>query len=98
MGIGGALMFWFIGPSTAGGMKSIGMGAGDLWKLTRSATSGDVGRVMDATIGTAQPGQSTTGEGDAVSEIERADRLRREGAISDAEFERTGREQALDRL
>ena len=38
MGIGGALMFWFIGPATAGGMKSIGMGVGDLWKLTRAAS------------------------------------------------------------
>lgn len=97
MGIGGALMFWFMGPATAGGMKSIGMGAGDLWKLTRSATSGEFGRMTDATFGTAEPPRTATVGGDAVSEIERADRLRREGAISDAEFERL-KKQALEKL
>jgi hypothetical protein len=96
MGIGGGLMFWFMGPSTAGGLKSVGIGAGDLWKMTRAASSGEVGRMVDATIGT--PAQGTAaGGGDAVSEIERADRLRREGAITDAEFERLKRE-ALNRL
>jgi len=97
MGIGGALMFWFIGPVTAGGMKSAGMGMGDVWKMTRAASSGGVSRMMDATIGTPQPAQAATGGGDAVSEIERADRLRREGAITDAEFERL-KKQALERL
>jgi hypothetical protein len=96
MGIGGALMFWFMGPSTAGGLKSVGVGAGDLWKMTRAAGSGEVGRMMDATIGTPAPG-AAAGGGDAVSKIERADRLRREGTITDAEFERLKRE-ALNRL
>jgi hypothetical protein len=97
LGIGGALMFWFMGPATAGGMRSVGMGMGDLWKMTRAATSGEVSRMTDATVGTAAPTRRTAGGGDAVSEIERADRLRREGAITDAEFERL-KKQALDRI
>jgi hypothetical protein len=98
LGIGGALMFWFMGPSTAGGLKSVGMGVGDLWKLTRATSSGEVGGMVDATVGTPGPAQPAAGGGgDAVSEIERADRLRREGAITDAEFERLKKE-ALDRL
>jgi hypothetical protein len=101
MGIGGALMFWFLGPSTSGGLKSVGMGAGDLWRLTRAATSGDVAKVMEAsgakTATTPTSATPAEGGGDAVSEIERADRLRREGAITDAEFERI-KKRALERL
>jgi hypothetical protein len=98
MGIGGALMFWTLGPSTSGGMKSVGMGVGDLWKLTRAGSAGDVNEVLKAAgaTSTARPA-SGGGGGDAVSEIERADRLRREGAISDAEFERI-KKNALEKL
>ena len=101
MGIGGALMFWHLGPSTGGGLKSAGMGIGDIWKLTRATSSGDLGRIMEASGASVTTSASGAGApaagGDAVSEIERADRLRREGAITDAEFERI-KKQALERL
>ena len=96
MGIAGGLMFWFMGPSTGGGLRSMGMGAGDLWKLTRAAGAGDVAMMRDVT-GASDWSRAGVGGGDAVSEIERADKLRREGAITEAEFERL-KKQALDRL
>lgn len=97
MGIGGALMFWKLGPTTSGGLKAAGMGIGDMWKMTRAASSGDVGRMMEATGATAQATQPATGDDDVVSELERLSRLRREGAISEQEFERL-KKQALDRI
>jgi hypothetical protein len=98
MGIGGALMFWHLAPSMRGGLRTVGIGAGDLWKITRAAGSGDVEAVREASGASAwtRAGVGGTG-GNFVSELERLATLRREGAISDAEFERL-KKQALDRL
>jgi hypothetical protein len=97
MGLGGAWMFWHLAPTTAGGMKTLGVGARDLWNVTRAAGSGDVGRVIDATAGTARAQPHAAGGDDVVSELERLARLRREGAITESEFERL-KQQALERL
>jgi hypothetical protein len=102
MGLGGAWMFWRIGPSTSGAMKATGVGMRELWKLTRAAKSGDVGEVVAVSGGGATgPAARSRATGapaaDPVSELERLNRLRREGAISDAEFERLKRS-VLDRI
>lgn len=97
MGIGGALMFWFLGPRTSGGMKAAGVGVSDLWKLTRASSSGDVGKMIEATGATMGTARNPAGGGDVVSELERLSRLRRGGTISEQEFERL-KKRALDSI
>jgi hypothetical protein len=99
MGIGGALMFWKLGPVTSAGRNVAGVGGlGDIVKLTRAASSGDLSKLPAGMLGSAvTPTQPAGGGGDVVSELERINRLRREGAISEQEFERL-KKSALERL
>jgi hypothetical protein len=101
MGIGGSVMFWHLAPSATGGMKAAGMGVSQLWDITKAARSGDLDRIVEVSgAPAASAGASqwrTGGGGDAVSELERLAALKRDGAISDAEFERLKR-QVLDRI
>ena len=91
MGIGGALMFWRIGPSSFGGMRAIGIGGvGDALKVTRAASSGDLAKLAEMT-GTGTVVQTGTGGGGPTAELERLNRLRKEGAITDQEFEQLKR-------
>lgn len=97
LGIGGAVMFWFLGPTTSGGIKAAGVGAGDMWKLARSAGSGSFGDLMGTPGAGTTMAQPTAAGGNVVSELERLSRLRREGTISEAEFERL-KKRALDSI
>jgi hypothetical protein len=97
MGIGGALMFWRIGPISFGGMQSMGIGGvGDVVKMTRAAGSGDLARLAEMT-GTGPVVQPTGSGGDVAVELERLNTLRKEGAITEQEFEQLKR-RALDRI
>ena len=97
MGIGGALMFWRLGPSSFGGMQSMGIGGvGDVVKMTRAAGSGDLAKLAEMT-GAGTVVQPTGSGGDVTAELERLNTLRKEGAITDQEFEQLKR-RALDRL
>ena len=97
MGIGGALLFWQLSPSISGGVQGLGIGTSDAWKLTRAAGAGDMAKVMEtfgATVATPPPGSGASG---VVSELERLSRLRREGTISEQEFQEL-KKRALDRI
>jgi hypothetical protein len=98
--IGGALMFWKLGSSMGGGMSAVGIGgAGDIYKLTRAAASGDLSKLPEGMLGhVVTPTQPATGGGgDVVAELERINRLRRDGAITEHEFSELKR-RALERL
>ena len=84
MGIGGALLFLRMGPVMGEGWRATGIGAGELWKMTRAAQSGDYGTLTQA--GGASGFPAAAG-GDVSVELERLNSLRKEGAISDAEYE-----------
>ena len=94
MGIGGALMFWGMGPAMGEGWRATGVGVGDLWKLTRAAQSGDYGALTQ--IGAASGFPAAAG-GDVSAELERLNTLRKEGAITDAEYEQL-KKTALERI
>jgi hypothetical protein len=100
MGIGGALMFLKLGSSMGGGMSAVGIGgAGDVYKLTRAAASGDFSKLPEGMLGrVVTPTQPATGGGGGVvAELERLNRLRREGAINEQEFERL-KKSALEKI
>jgi len=95
MGIGGALMFWRMGPSGFGGMQAMGIGGvGDVVRMTRAAGSGDYAKLAEMT-GTGVFSQP--GGGDVTAELERLNALRKEGAISEQEFQQLKR-RALDSI
>ena len=94
MGIGGALMFWHMGPAMGEGWRATGVGAGELWKLTRAAQSGDYATLTQ--VGTAGGFPAAAG-GDVSAELERLNTLRKEGAITDAEYEQL-KKNALERI
>lgn len=69
-----------------------------MWKLVRGAGSRGFGTLAGTPgAGTTTTAQPTAAGGDVVSELERLSRLRREGTISEAEFERL-KKSALDNL
>ena len=96
MGLLGALPMLAVGKSMRAAREASGLGVGDALRLAREARKVDLGTLVEqfqaaAASGAAQ-GPAAAGSGDAVSRLERLDRLRRDGAIDAAEFERLKRQ------
>ena len=93
LGLGGLLPMLSAGRTWSASQEASGMGMGDVIKLARGARKLDMGELaekiqeLQATRATSSGAPPPSAVGDQLSELERLNRLRQEGAIDDAEFE-----------
>lgn len=90
MGLGGAVMMFGVGKAGRAAKEATGVGVGDAVKLAREARKTDFSELVGKVQARA-PAASAGDTGAVVAELERLQKLREQGAIDDAEFERLKR-------